>query len=124
DLSIAVFKSVDGGINFKQFSLVAAGSGANATSSYLDKPWMTIDRSPASPFRDRIYVEWQRGNFKAGVFTGLTVELAWSADGAKTWSSPEVLSTVAGISFTTTPATAPDGTVYAAFARFQSSPLH
>jgi len=124
DQSVGIFKSVDGGINFSQFSLVAAGSGANASSTYQDKPWMTIDRSPTSPFRDRIYVEWQRGNFKAGAFTGLTVEMAWSADGAKTWSAPEVLSNVEGISFTTTPATAADGTVYAAFARFQPSPLH
>ena len=123
--SIIVSKSSDGGLNFEKPVVVHAGRGAYATRTRDDKPWIAIDTSAASPFRDRIYVTWQefdRRAFQPQPSSGVMV--SYSADAGRTWSQPVKISTVEGTGFTTSPAVAPDGTAYVAFARFNASPLH
>ncbi len=73
-----------------------------------DKPAITVDTSPASPFRHRVYVVWTRVSRK-GVFT---IRLSSSDDRGRTWSAPVQVSrggkqlTYAGV------AVARNGTVY------------
>lgn len=49
-----------------------------------DKPWITVDRSPSSPFFGRVYVAWTREP-PVGFSTGFS---AFSTDGGVTYSAP------------------------------------
>ena len=49
-----------------------------------DKPALAVDSSPASPYRNRVYVAWVRAS-RAVVFSIL---LSSSDDGGRTWSRP------------------------------------
>jgi hypothetical protein len=98
-----------------------------------DKQYMTIDDSPTSPFRDRIYVTW---TLFAADGTAYILE-AHSADYGQTFSSPVVVSTTSSLCSNTfglptphgtcnenqfsDPFTAPDGTLYVAYANFNNS---
>jgi hypothetical protein len=98
-----------------------------------DKQYMTIDDSPSSPFRDRIYVTW---TLFAADGTAYILE-AHSGDYGQTFSSPVVVSTTSSLCSNTfgvptpqgtcnenqfsDPFTAPDGTLYVAYANFNNS---
>jgi hypothetical protein len=98
-----------------------------------DKPYMTVDNSPTSPFRDRIYVTW---TLFAADGTGYIYEVH-SDDYGQTFSSPVVVSTTSSLCTNTfglptpqgtcnenqfsDPFTAPDGTLYVAYANFNNS---
>jgi hypothetical protein len=98
-----------------------------------DKPYMTIDNSPTSPFRDRIYVTW---TLFAADGTGYIYEVH-SDDYGQTFSSPVVVSTTSSLCSNTfglptpqgtcnenqfsDPFTGPDGTLYVAYANFNNS---
>jgi hypothetical protein len=49
-----------------------------------DKPWLTVDVSPASAHANRAYVAWTR----SGGAQGIRVLLSHTDDGAHTWSAP------------------------------------
>jgi hypothetical protein len=49
-----------------------------------DKPAITVDRSPASPYSNRVYAAWTR----VGHNGGFSVLVSSSDDGGKTWSAP------------------------------------
>jgi len=49
-----------------------------------DKPWLSVDVSPASPHTKRVYVVWTR----SGGAEGIRVLLSHSDDGARSWSAP------------------------------------
>jgi hypothetical protein len=38
--------------------LVSPDTAGTGSSAFLDKPYMTVDSHPGSPFRDRVYVTW------------------------------------------------------------------
>ena len=52
---LAVAKSTDGGKSFPGATYFSFSSGGD---HFNDKPMITSDRNPASPFRDNIYVAW------------------------------------------------------------------
>ena len=53
----------------------------NGSSDDRESGW--VDNDPSSPFYGRIYVSWN--NFAVG---GGALQVAWSSDGALTWSAP------------------------------------
>jgi hypothetical protein len=98
-----------------------------------DKPYMTIDNSPTSPFRDRIYVTWtQFAADGTGYIYGVH-----SDDYGQTFSSPVVVSTTSSLCSNTfglptpqgtcnenqdsDPFTGPNGTLYVAYSNFNNS---
>ncbi len=97
-----------------------------------DKPYMTIDNSPTSPFRDRIYVAW---TLFAADGTAYIYEVH-SDDYGQTFSSPVLVSTTSSLcnpGSTATPQgtcnnnqfadpfTAPNGTLYIAYSNFNTT---
>jgi hypothetical protein len=99
-----------------------------------DKPYMTIDNNPNSPFRDRIYVTWTQF---AADGTAYIFEVH-SDDYGQAFSSPVVASTTSPSLCTnpgtvgtpqgtcnnnqfSDPFTAPDGTLYVTFANFNNT---
>jgi hypothetical protein len=73
---MAVAKSVDGGKTYPSASFFSFEGGQN---HFNDKPMITTDTNPASPFRDRVYVAWDAAT---GGSTDGGIRVASSADGA------------------------------------------
>jgi hypothetical protein len=86
---MAVAKSTDGGRTYPAATYFSFQGGQN---HFNDKPMITADTNPNSPFRDHVYVAWDAAN---GGSTGGGVRVASSADG--------------GTSFTVTRADDPSG---------------
>jgi hypothetical protein len=99
-----------------------------------DKPYMAVDASPTSPFRDRIYVTWTifAADGTAYIFA------VHSDDYGQTFSSPVLVSTTSPSLCTNTlglptpqgtcnfnqgaaPFTGPDGTLYIAYSNFNTT---
>lgn len=86
---------------------VAALSGA----LFDDKPAIAVDASPASRFRNRVYVAWTRVS-RRGVFT---IRLSRSDDHGRTWSPPVQVNRGGKHLTYASVAVARDGTVYVAW---------
>lgn len=102
---------------------------ANMTSSnvLLDKPYMTVDSWPSSPYQDRVYVTWTRFDVDGTAY----LYGAYSADYGQTFSGPVVVSTSSPLCGNTynlptphgtcnanqfsQPFTSPDGTLYVVY---------
>ena len=89
----------------------------NATTSptvFNDKPWIAVDSHASSPFRDRVYVTWTRFIFKArtGTYVQSPISFAYSSNGGKTFSTPQLISGNALYGQGSHPVVGPDGTVY------------
>ena len=78
---MAVARSIDGGKSYPQLTLFGFQSGSN---HFNDKPMITADVNPASPFRDRIYVAWDASS--GGNATDGGIRLARSSDAGATFS--------------------------------------
>jgi hypothetical protein len=136
--AVYVFRSTgDGGASWNFTGHPAIETFASSQSTGLplnDKPYMTIDNSPTSPFRDRIYVAW---TVFATDGTGY-IYAVHSDDYGQTFSSPVVVSTTSSTLCTNTfglptpqgtcnnnqfadPFTAADGSLYVAFANFNNT---
>jgi len=134
--AVYVFRSTgDGGASWdfpgrpaiETFSTSASGLPLN------DKPYMTVDNNPNSPFRDRIYLTW---TLYAADGTAYIYEVH-SDDYGQTFSSPVVVSTTSSLCSNTfgvptpqgtcnenqfsDPFTGPDGTLYVAYANYNNS---
>src|SRR5205085_11692485 len=72
--SMAVARSRDGGRTYPSVTYFSAEGGAN---HFNDKPMITTDTNPASPFRDRVYIAWDAA---AGGSIGGGIRVASSAD--------------------------------------------
>jgi hypothetical protein len=137
DLSSAVyvFRSTgDAGASWN-FTGHAAVETFNSDPAVLtDKPYMTIDNNPNSPFRDRIYVTWTQFAADGSAY----IYEAHSDDYGQTFSSPVVASTTSPSLCTSSggggtpqgtcnsnqfsdPFTGPDGTLYVTFANFNNT---
>lgn len=114
--ALLVFRSANGGASWNFPGAVAAAHGPQTTQSPLhDKPYMTVDNHPGSPFQDRIYITWTE--FAASV----RIMETHSSDHGKTFSSPVQVSTTSPfcISFGnqcssnqfSAPVVAPDGSL-------------
>lgn len=73
---IFVSRSGDG-LNWDNPITVYTGS-----SSYFDKPWMTCDNSPTSPYYGNCYIEWD------DVADGDRLLMSSSSDGGLSWGLP------------------------------------
>jgi hypothetical protein len=110
-----------------------SGSNQNTGLPLTDKPYMTIDNNPNSPFRDRIYVTWTQ---YATDGTAYIYEVH-SNDYGQTFSSPVVVSTTSSLCSNTgglptpqgtcnnnqysDPFTGSNGALYVAFANFNNT---
>jgi hypothetical protein len=106
---------------------------AGAGTGLLDKPYMTVDDSTRSPFRDRIYVTW---TFFAADGSAYIYE-AYSSDYGQTFSTPIIVSGDSPLCTNTfgagtphgkcnenqfsDPFTGPDGALYVAFDNYNNT---
>jgi hypothetical protein len=72
--AVGVARSSDGGRTYPQFTLFSQEGGSG---HFNDKPIITADSNPASPFRDNVYIAWDAA---AGGSTGGGVRVARSVD--------------------------------------------
>lgn len=113
--AIIVARSLDNGATFPSFTTVV--STVASTGAGLDKPWLAVDRSPSSPYQNRVHVVWTEV-FDTGSGINTAIRLATSSDNGQ--SFPVNPTTIATASTTDQGrvvaypivATAPDGTVY------------
>ncbi len=82
---MAVARSTDGGKSYPQLTLFGFQSGSN---HFNDKPMITADSNPASPFRDRVYVAWDAASGGNAIDGG--IRLARSSDAGATFSVARV----------------------------------
>ncbi|MCL4487190.1 MAG: glycoside hydrolase [Chloroflexi bacterium] len=85
-----------------------------APAVFNDKEWIAADAHASSPFRDRVYVTWTRFifNAKTGAYVQSPISLAFSTDGGKTFSTPQLISGKVLYGQGSRPVVGPDGTVY------------
>jgi len=86
----------------------------NSPSTINDKSWIAVDSNAVSPFRDRVYVTWTRFIFNPhnGRYVQSPIALAFSADGGRTFSSPQLIVGNVLYGQGSRPVIGPDGTVY------------
>jgi hypothetical protein len=84
---------------------------------FNDKEWIAADAHASSPFRDRVYVTWTRYIFNAhnGNYVQSPIDFAFSTDGGKTFSTPQLISGNVLYDQGSRPIVGPDGTVYVFF---------
>jgi hypothetical protein len=136
--AVYVFRSTgDAGAswNFTGHPAIETFASSQATGLPLnDKPYMAVDASPTSPFRDRVYVAW---TVFATDGTGY-IFVVHSDDYGQTFSSPVLVSTTSPSLCSNTlglptpqgtcnfnqgadPFTGPDGTLYIAYSNFTTT---
>jgi hypothetical protein len=83
-------------------------------STLNDKEWIAVDSHATSPFRDRVYVTWTRFLFNPqnGAYVQSPIMFASSSDGAKTFSTPKLISGNVLYGQGSRPVVGPDGTLY------------
>jgi hypothetical protein len=130
--TIQVNTSPDGGRTFGHPVIVALGTGGTRVTVFNDKPYITVDNNPTSPFYGRLYVTWTQFTFdQFGNYISSPIFLSFSDDGGQTFSTGKEISGTSSalcanpfVSFNTnicnedqfsSPAIGPDGTVYVAF---------
>ena len=88
-----------------------------APSHVDDKEWIAADKSPTSPFRDRVYVTFTRFLFNpvTGAYVQSPIMIAVSKDNGATFSDPAIVGAPAVFSQGSRPLVAPDGTLYVIF---------
>jgi hypothetical protein len=107
---MAVARSTDGGKTYPQVSYFGFQTGSN---HFNDKPMITADANPGSPFRDNVYIAWDASS---GGSIGGGVRLAASADNGNTFSNVRIDDPKGpGKSIGAVPFTGPNGELYAAW---------
>jgi hypothetical protein len=76
-----------------------------------DKPWLTVDDSPSSPHRNRLYVVWSR----IARDTRVSIVASHSDDGGARWSAPVAVNRTGDDVSYATVATSRSGSVYVAW---------
>jgi hypothetical protein len=86
-----LLRSADGGAswNFPASAVKQSDGSGDDGIGLLDKPYMAVDTSRHSDFRDRIYVAWAEYNVD---FTAAQISFAWSGDHGATWNLTGVIS--------------------------------
>jgi hypothetical protein len=108
--AMAVAGSTDGGLTYPRFTLFSFEGGEN---HFNDKPMITADANPASPFRDTVYVAWDAAT---GGSTGGGVRLARSTDHGKTFTTVRIDDPRGpGRAIGAVPFVGPNGEVYVAW---------
>ncbi len=108
--AMAVAHSTDGGRTYPQFTLFSLEGGSG---HFNDKPMITTDANPASPFRDSVYVAWDAA---IGGSTGGGVRLARSTDHGATFTTVRIDDPSGpGRAIGAIPFVGPNGEVYVAW---------
>jgi hypothetical protein len=108
--AMAVARSRDGGRTYPQFTLFSLEGGEN---HFNDKPMITADTNPASPFRDSVYAAWDAA---VGGSSGGGVRFARSTDHGKTFTTVRVDDPRGqGRAIGAVPFVGPNGEVYVAW---------
>jgi hypothetical protein len=132
--ALVLFRSANGGASWNfPASIVKQDDGTGAIG-LLDKPYMAIDTSRRSRFRDRIYVAWAEYNAD---FSADPIGFAWSDDHGATWNLVPAISgtspELCPVNFSGAPAgtcdanqfplpfTAPNGDLYVVFQNFNNA---
>jgi len=88
--AIQVSRSSDGG---RTFAGPVEVERSTTDAIEEDKPYLTVDTNPGSPFRDRVYITWTRFHFNAvGNYLESPIFFAASKDGGQTWTAPKEIS--------------------------------
>ncbi|HEX2916861.1 MAG TPA: sialidase family protein [Chloroflexia bacterium] len=91
---MAVAKSSDGGRSWPQVTYFNFNSG---TGKFNDKPMLTVDTNPTSPYRDTVYIAWDNASYNQGKSSANNaLLLSHSTDGGLTFSSPVTLNSLNG----------------------------
>ncbi len=107
---IAVARSTDGG---KTYPTTTFFGFENGTNHFNDKPMITADQNPGSPFRDNVYIAWDAAS---GGSIGGGVRLATSTDHGASFTTKRVDDPSGpGRSIGASPGVGPNGEVYVAW---------
>jgi hypothetical protein len=116
--AMAVARSTDGGRTYPQFTLFSLEGGQN---HFNDKPMITADANPGSPFRDSVYVAWDAAS---GGSTGGGVRFARSTDHGKSFTIVRVDDPSGpGRAIGAIPFVGPNGEVYVAWNDFAANTI-
>jgi hypothetical protein len=132
--ALVLFRSANGGASWNFPASILKQDDGTGAIGLLDKPYMAIDASKTSRFRDRIYVAWSE--FSAD-FTAAPIAFAWSDDHGATWNQSGAISgsspALCPVNFSGGPAgvcdanqfaqpfTAPNGDLYVVFQNFNNA---
>jgi len=116
--AMAVARSTDGGRSYPQFTVFSPEGGTN---HFNDKPMITADANPGSPFRDSVYAAWDAAS---GGSTGGGVRFARSTDHGKTFTIVRIDDPHGqGRAIGAIPFVGPNGEVYAAWNDFAANTI-
>src|SRR6266436_4824530 len=108
--AMAVARSTDGGKTYPTATFFAFQAGEN---HFNDKPMITADQNPGSPFRDNVYIAWDAAS---GGSIGGGVRVATSTDLGASFSTKRVDDLSGpGRSIGASPGVGPNGEVYVAW---------
>ncbi len=106
---VAVLRSTDGGRTWSKPVLADSRTSCGFSD---DKNWIVVDRSPDSPFYDRVYQFWTPFLYDAkGNYTGSPQAVRWSDDHGRTWSGIHFLTPKTEPTQNSQPMIRSDGTV-------------
>jgi hypothetical protein len=117
---LAVARSSDGGRTWTPTYFAFK----NGTGQFNDKPLITVDTNPNSPFRDTIYVTWDTATGNSSSTNDIIVSR--STDGGRTFSDPVKASASvkgANAAIGADPFVGPDGTLYVAWNDIQHNAI-
>ncbi len=110
---VAVLRSTDGG---KTWSKPVLADSQTSCGFSDDKNWIVVDRSPDSPFYDRVYQFWTPFLYSAsGDYTGSPQAVRWSDDHGQTWSGLHFLTPKTESTQNSQPMIRSDGTIVDAY---------
>lgn len=112
EASIIIFRSVDGGQNYSNSTIVSTEMG---NGIFDDKEYLAIDKSPTSSFEGNAYISYTRFTNN---FANSQILLQRSVDGGMTWLAPVPITPILpGFPFVqgSNVQVGPDGEVYVAW---------
>lgn len=112
--TVAVNKGTFNSAGELQWSAPTFIDQTTSPAVFNDKEWIAADANPSSPYRDRVYVTFTRFIFNPinGNYVQSPIALAYSSDGGKTFSTPELIAGNVLYGQGSRPVVGPDGTVY------------
>lgn len=113
DNGLFVNKSTDGGKTWGEPIPVAIELAGTGTQPFHDRYSIASDINPNSPYKDRLYLAWQRFRVNPGV------AFAYSTDGNESWSPVALLPGSGNGTQAPMPAVGPNGEVYVAWRQYK-----
>ncbi len=115
---MAVAKSTDGGKTYPTVTFFSFEGGQN---HFNDKPMITADTNPGSPFRDSVYIAWDAA---IGGSSSGGIRLARSTDGGATFTSTRIDNAKGqGLGIGAVPFVGTDGELYVAWNDYGSNAI-